>query len=234
MPTNLYFPGGQFATTDTADVSEVQILRGVVGTMKTTAIAAISAASRVRTLSLTPAHSTSVIRSKGVKVRVKLAGGKLATTSRAEVKYLINAAPISPPAGFLFLGSLATLSGQSAPSFSQTRAIKGDLTPIFFRIEGERLQSLHAKFIAKQKNVAGGVVPLRIEKTHPDAIEQTDPALDSATGIEVMTGNFSINAADTASFPETGEVEMGYAFQLTDGMGRTYTIEQGSFTVYSL
>jgi hypothetical protein len=57
--------------------------------------------------------------------------------------------------------------------------------------------------------------------------------MDTATGVETMTGNFAINPSDTAGLPNS-EIEFIYELTLSDGLGRVYSLESGKFRIYSV
>ena len=118
--------------------------------------------------------------------------------------------------------------GSSAPTFSGSRLVKGDLTPVSFKSQGQRLAGLNAEFTAKRKDdpLASPIVK------SGSAVHQTDPAVDSQTKIETVMGGFSIDPGDTENFPDS-EVELSYTLKFSDGLGRVYTVVSGSFTVYS-
>ncbi|QLE47874.1 hypothetical protein FD724_06945 [Nostoc sp. C057] len=118
--------------------------------------------------------------------------------------------------------------GSSAPVFSGSRLVRGDLTPVSFKIQGQKLDGLNAEFTAKRKD---DPLAAPIIKTG-SAIHQTDPAVDNQTKVETVMGSFYIEPADTEDFPDS-EVELSFVLKFSDGNGRVYTVVSGSFTVYS-
>lgn len=191
----------------------------------------ITAASRLRMLQVSEVKIQAQVRADAT-LRIICPPANAASHIRTQIKYFVNSGPIAPPEGYLSLQSLQSLrGGQLGRSLSGERLMKDDTIPVFFEIEGQKLATLQATFTAKQKNVAEGITPLMISKNGGE-IELSAPSIDPETGIERLTGNFSIASSDTSKFPER-EIEFGYRFVLSNGSGRNYTIEAGTLTVYS-
>jgi hypothetical protein len=216
--------GGTIASTITSDITEIKINKSFPGKITTTATTNIGAVGRTRSLILEPAIITSGIA--GTLKRKIGMPGVIATTSRSEIQYFLEASPTPPPKGQLLKADISVFLDKKAkpPLFAGSRLIKGDLIPLSFKIQGQKLAGLNASFMATSKD---GL--LTITKS---SIYEAAPTLDGLTTVETMTGSFSIDPADTASFPDS-EVEMSYKLVFSDSLGRYYTVEKGNFTVYS-
>ncbi|MBD2771143.1 hypothetical protein [Iningainema tapete] len=221
----LTLPSGTLATETSADVGEIKIVKNIGnGLITTKSSAGVGAVGRVRSLlamatpSLSPLTANIASSLSGtLKRKLKLPAGTIASTIVSALRFFLAAEQTPPPKGKL------TLAGSS---FAGSRLVKGDLIPLSFTITGQRLEGLTALYTAKRKD--NPLAPTLVKAN----IHLTDVAIDPKTGIETMTGAFSIEPADTESFPD-GEVELSYTFKLTDGLGRVYTLEKGSFTVFS-
>jgi hypothetical protein len=229
-----FFPAGAIASTSQAQVATFNLSKnlGRPGRFDSKMVASVGAIAKVRNLSALSAQFKSEIVG-GLKRLLTLSPGAISTQTKSAIKFFINAAPVAPPIGTLHLSTLQTLLNPqaSSPRFGG-RLVRGDLVPVCFKIQGEKMDGLNVRFSAKQKGVAIGVTPLTIVKVAPSTIKQTAPAIDQTTGVETLTGNFYIEPGDTELFPD-GEVEFAYHLSISDGNGRVYTLERGAFTVFS-
>jgi len=216
-------------TTETT-VEEIRLLRGLLDASKCTfdSVANVTATRRDRAPRIVPVEIATGVKG-AFKQLVKFGGGEIKLTTETDIAYFVNAVPVAPPKGVMGLASIDRIIDPNVVAvFNGCRLIKGDLIPVYFHVQGQRLTGLEGKFKAKQRRILDGSTPITLEKT---SIVESAPALDERTGIEIMTGNFAIEPTDTDGFPDY-EVEMVYQFLLSDGQGRTYTVATGYFTVY--
>ncbi|MBD2019177.1 hypothetical protein H6F43_03130 [Leptolyngbya sp. FACHB-36] len=165
--------------------------------------------------------------------RVRLVpAGPVTATIEVKVPYFLDARPVAAPIGKLGLATVQNFLDPNASlqSLSGQRLVRGDLIPLLFRVQGQKLTGLKGQLTVKR--VGSPPLPaLTITKSAPATITQADPTIDPQTKLETLSGQFAIEPGDTTGFPDT-EVELRYQFSLSDGLGRSYTIEQGTFTVY--
>jgi hypothetical protein len=227
----LNFPAGAITSITTANISAIKILAdfGRAGIIATTSIASVGSLGKKRSVEPGAIAFTSNL-SGTLKRKLNFPSGAIASVTQAQVKFFLNVSPAAPPKGWLHLADLSTLlhPGTRPPEFSGSRLVNGDLSPISFKIEGQKLEGLNAEFTAKRKD---DLTASPIIKTGT-AVHQAAPVLDDQTQIETMMGSFSIEPADTQNFPDS-EVELSYTLKFSDGLGRVYTVVSGSFTVYS-
>ncbi|MEH2201212.1 hypothetical protein [Nostoc sp.] len=227
--TNL--ASGVIASATTADIATIKIRKnlskpGVIATVSTASVGALG-----KKRSVKPDNIAFTSNLSGtLKRKLKFPAGAIASTTQSQVKFFLNVSPAAPPKGTLHRADLSTLlqPGSTAPAFSGSRLVKGDLTALSFKIQGQRLDGLNAEFTAKRKD---DLLASPIIKSG-SAVHQTDPAVDSQTKIETVMGSFAIDPGDTESFPDS-EVELSFTLKFSDGLGRVYTVVSGSFTVYS-
>lgn len=211
-------------------VESFKLLRGLLPTTQPKLSHSISCNSirRDRAPKIKPLLFVAMVKGQ-FKQWLELSGGTITAKFATDVAYFINAVPVAPPKGQMGLMSIQKVIDPKIPvGFNGARLIRGDLYPIYFHVQGQKLAGLTGTFKAKQRKVLPGASPIVFEKT---SVVEGAPSLDDRTGIEIMTGNFSLDPGDTDGFPDY-EVEMGYQFTLSDGMGRTYTVSTGFFTVY--
>lgn len=148
--------------------------------------------------------------------------------TETSVQYFLNATPAAPPIGNLQLPSVNSLLNPQfvAPAFSGSRHMRGDQVVVKFIARGQRLNGLVPEFHACRTDQPIGS-PHDIVKTGA-AINVTDPVRDTTTMVETLTGSFYIHPNDTANLLD-GETEFVYEFKLSDGLGRTFTLETGKF-----
>ncbi|WP_445634519.1 hypothetical protein NSTC745_06342 [Nostoc sp. DSM 114161] len=225
------FASGAIASTTTADIATIKIRKnlgkpGVIATVSTASVGALGKKRSVRPGAIAITSNLSGT----LKRKLKFPAGAIASVTQSQVKFFLNVSPVAPPKGSLHRADLSTLlqPGSTAPTFSGSRLVKGDLTPLSFKIQGQKLEGLEAEFTAKRKD---DPLVSPIVKTG-SAVHQTDPAIDSQTKIETVMGSFSIDPGDTEDFPDS-EVELSYTLKFSDGLGRVYTVVSGNFTVYS-
>jgi hypothetical protein len=227
--TNL--ASGVIASTTTADIATIKIRKNLSrpGVIATTTTASVGALGKKRSVKPDAVAFTSNL-SGTLKRKLHFPAGAIASTTQSQVKFFLNVSPVAPPKGSLHRADLSTLlqPNSTSPAFSGSRLVKGDLTPVSFKIQGQRLDGLNAEFTAKRKDdpqeppiVKSGA-----------AVHQTDPAVDSQTKVETVMGSFALEPADTEDFPDS-EVELSFVLKFSDGLGRVYTVVSGSFTVYS-
>jgi hypothetical protein len=229
-----FFPTGAIASVSEAQVATFNLTKnlGRPGRFESRLVASVGAIAKVRNLPSMVALFQSGISGKLNKL-VNLSPGTIVSHTKSAFKFFLNAAPVAPPIGTLHLSTLQALLNPkaSSPRFGG-RLVRGDLIPVCFRIQGEKMAGLNVRFSAKQKSVAIGVTPLTIVKVAPSTIKQTAPAIDPTNGVEMLTGNFYIEPGDTEMLPD-GETEFSYHLSISDGNGRVYTLDRGSFTVFS-
>lgn len=223
----LYFPSGSLATTTTApNITIIKVRRniGKPGLLATKSVASAGETTRKRSVQVEPSKFFSNL--EGIlKRKLKLGPAVIRSTTQANVKFFIAANPAPPPKGNLYLADItAWADGSTPPAFNGQRIIRGDLIPLTFKITGQRLSSLNMEFTAKRRDDGS-----LITKTNA---RLTDPVIDSKK-VETVYGTFTLDPGDTSGFPDS-EVELAYVLKLSDGLGRTYTIEYGSFTVFSV
>ncbi|MCC5640632.1 hypothetical protein LC593_33335 [Nostoc sp. CHAB 5844] len=230
MP-ELYFPSGTLASTTESDVDEIKIVKnlGRPGLIATVSTATAGLIAKKRSVRPDVANITSGL-SGTLKRNLNFPAGAIASLTQSQVKFFLNVSPVAPPKGTLHKADLGTLlqPGSTVPMFSGSRLVKGDLTPLSFKIQGQKLSGLTATFTAKRKD---DPTAAPIIKTGA-AVHQTASSVDNQTLVETMMGSFYIEPSDTSSFPES-EVELSYTLKFSDGLGRVYTVVSGSFTVYS-
>lgn len=164
------------------------------------------------------------------KVRFSPLSGR--SSMETLTQYFLNATPAVPPIGSLRLPNVNQLLNKAfvSPSFNGTQHAKGDQIVIQFMVKGQRMDGLKPMFSACRMDQPAGS-PHDLEKEGA-AISITDPVRDTTTSVETMTGSFFINPGDTLTLPD-GTIEFVYEFKLSDGLGRTYTLERGKFKVSS-
>lgn len=224
------FPVGIIATATTGAIATTATRKNISkpGRLETQSLASIGKVVRVRSLSLEKGNLTSTL-SGTMRRKLRFPAGVVATKTEGEVRFFLAVNPTAPPAATVYRASISTLiSGGNAPSFAGSRIIRGDLQPIAFKVIGQKLNGLFATFTAKRKDDATAAPIIKTGS----AIHLTQPVLDSKTGIETMMGALAIEPADTANFP-LQEIELTYTLRLSDGIGRTYTVEYGSFTIFN-
>lgn len=224
--TNL--ASGVIASTTTADIATIKIRKnlGRPGVIATVSTASVGALGKKRSVKPGAIALTSNLAGT-LKRKLRFPSGAIASTTQSQVKFFLNVSPAAPPKGSLHRADLSTLlqPGSSAPVFGGSRLIKGDLTPVSFKIQGQKLAGLEAEFTAKRKDdlLAAPIIKINVH--------QTDPVVDPTTKIETVMGSFAIEPGDTEDFPDS-EVELSFTLKFSDGLGRVYTVVSGSFTVY--
>jgi hypothetical protein len=187
-----------------------------------TSIISLAQVHRRRSVQLAPATFSGEVTG-GLKQLLRFSNGEVVGKLDANVLYFLNASPIAPPTGTLYRAALPT---QGQPNFNGSALTQGDLHPVSISIEGQRLLGLTAKFEAQSRGLN---TVISITKTN---IKLTAPALDPNTQVEKITGNFSFDPADFTIPADLQGIEFAYRFSLGDGMGRSYTLERGGFSVY--
>lgn len=219
----LIFPSGAFASTTIANIAQVKIRKnigkGLISNKVTTSIGGVG---RKRSLLLTTTQLTSAMTGT-LKRRLLLPSGACLTTSTAQVRFFLAAGQTPPPVGKIYRADVSTQQ-----LFNGSRLVRGDLIPLTLKVIGQKLAGLNAIITAKRLDNPLAAPLIK----SGSAIHQTAPVIDPQTGIESVSGSFAFLASDTEGFPDA-EVELHYTFKLTDGLGRVYTIECGSFTVYN-
>ena len=213
----LFFPNGAISSVTSVSVSTK--IRADIGHGNISSKSIFSVGSLERICNSFAITSIITASLKGtLKRRLKLSRGAIASTSSVSILEFVAESQSAPPTASLQVGNSA---------FARSRFVRGDLIPVNFMITGQRLAGLKGIFTAKVKNSLT-ISPLIIMN-----IGSSTPIVNPQTEIENSNGNFLIESADTATLPD-GETEFGYNFKLQDGNGRIYTVEVGSFTVYSV
>ena len=217
MP-KIFFPNGAIASTTSTSVSvKIKADIGGHGAIASKSIVSFGSLERLRNSFAVTSIITPTIKGT-LKRRLKFSGGAIASTTSVSVLEFIAESQSAPPTASLQVGTSA---------FKGSRFVRGDLIPVNFMITGQRLSGLKGIFTAKVKNSLT-ISPLIITN-----IGSSTPIVNPQTEVENSNGNFLIESADTTTLPD-GEIEFGYNFKLQDGNGRVYTVESGTFTVYSV
>lgn len=227
MPVQ-YLTGSPLATTTTAQVGQLRIVKNIArpGKFETKSILSVGKVTRVRSLITKPCLVTSNITGT-MRRKLIFPVGVMATTSRGSVRFFLAVSPVAPPDVQMFRASVySLLSGKNPPAWRGSRISKGDLVAISFKAQGQKLEGLFAEFTATRKDDPTAAPIIK----QGSAVHLTAPVVDEKTKVETMMGSFALEPADTDSFPNK-EVELSYKLRLLDGIGRVYTVECGSFTV---
>jgi hypothetical protein len=227
MPVQ-YFAAGTFSSAIATDVGTLKINKniGKPGRFDTQFVGSIGQVARIRNITPQPGVFTSTI-SGSIRRRLRFPVGSMNSTIRGEVRFFLAVSPVAPPEASLKRASLNALSSGFAPAFTGSRIPKGDLVPVSFKVQGQKLEGLFAEFTATRKDD-----PLAAPIAKSSTIHLTEPVEDEVTRFSTMMGSFAIEPSDTVNFPDT-EVELHYKLRLLDGIGRVYTVECGSFTVFN-
>ena len=168
-----------------------------------------------------------------LKRKVKFSPLSGQSTISTMTQYFLNATPSVPPAGNLRLPSVNQLLNKNfvAQGFNGSQHhTRGDQIVIQFVVKGQKMNGLKPSFCACRTDQPIGS-PHDLVK-EGSSISITDPVRDTTNDVETMSGSFFINPGDTAGLPD-GNLEFLYAFKLSDGLGRTYTLERGQFKISS-
>ncbi|MBW4598909.1 MAG: hypothetical protein KME29_04675 [Calothrix sp. FI2-JRJ7] len=227
MSTQLLI-GSALASLAETEIGELNLVKNIAkpGRFETKTVMAVGKVVRERSLVTKPCLVTSNITGT-MRRKLIFPIGSMATSSNGAVKFFLAVNPVAPPEATMYRASISTLlSGGKTPAWRSSQITKGDLVPVTFKVQGQKLEGLFAEFTATRKDDPDAAP---IVKTG-NAFHLTAPVVDSKTRIETMAGSFAIEPADTLSFPNQ-EVELSYRLRLLDGIGRVYTVECGSFTV---
>jgi hypothetical protein len=224
MPVQ-YFSSGTLNSAITTDVGTLKTNKniGKPGRFDTKFIASVGVVARIKSVTPQPAIFKSGI-SGSLRRKLRFPPGSMNSTIRGEVRFFLAVSPVAPPEASLKRATIAALSS-SAPGFTGSRIPKGDLVPLSFKVQGQKLSGLFAEFTATRKDDLLAIIK-------SGTIHLTSPVEDETTKLETMMGRFALEPDDTANFPNK-EVELSYRLRLLDGIGRVYTVECGSFTVYN-
>jgi hypothetical protein len=165
--------------------------------------------------------------SAGLRLRVSLGAMTMHTTSLGSAVYLLNKVTIARPKGTLMVATVDPLlnPGTGYLSFGGTRVIRGDLFPLWMVVEGQRLGLLTGTLEIKGTDPVSGTL-----YQFTKSVTLAAPT-DVNANVERVSARVQIEPIDTNAMPDR-EIELRYAFRLTDGNGRVYTPETGFFTVY--
>ena len=169
----------------------------------------------------------------GFKRQIRLNPIMAEATIETRTQYFLNATPAVPPAGNLRLPSVNQLLSKNyiAQAFNGSQQhTRGDQIIIQFVVRGQRMDGLRPAFYACRTDQPSGS-PHDLTKGGNE-ISMTDPVRDTTNGLETMSGSFFINPNDTIGLPD-GTLEFTYEFKLSDGLGRTFTLERGRFKISS-
>ena len=222
----LYLPSLTSTISSVVDVSQWRVRKNLGRGASSRSLSSVDANLTGRVRSRKPDFIT--IESKGTaRIGSKLYFRPLiaVTTSQVEVKSFVASIPSAPPEGSLHRTTVAGLiNNANSPAFNGSRLVRGDLSPVSFKIIGQRLEGLEADFIAKNKAIG-----VTIAKSN---IHLSAPSLDNLNlDTQILMGQFAIEPSDTNSLPDQ-EIEFQYQLKFSDGLGRVYTLEMGYFTVY--
>ncbi len=226
--TQLYLPALTLAVQSVMTVSRSKIRknlgRGAVLRAKTAV--QVTRSGRVRAVAPEPIQITTRT-STGLRSRVYLRPLPLRVAVVTTCDSFLLTIPVAVPEGRLYRSTLAGLrSSAQAPSLNRSRLVIGDSVPLAFQITGQKLAGLNAQLIAKPK--VNLTAPTIIKQG--GSVHQTSPVLAPDLGTETMMGQLTLESGDTAGL--TQETEFDFQLKFTDGLGRVYTVEVGTFTVY--
>lgn len=160
---------------------------------------------------------------EGVLKRVRRLPGAAAETFFGKISVFIDSTITATPTARLYLYQADcpdfTENNLAGHSFTRT-----DYLAIGFKCCGDKMVGLQPYFQAGL--TTGGVL---INKG--PANMSINPIFSASSNEEHLTGMFSITEVDTASLPADTQSELIYRFWLSDGVGRNYTLEEGSLTV---
>ncbi len=160
---------------------------------------------------------------EGVLKRARLLSGKIIETFSGKVSVFIDATITATPTARLYLYQAG------CPEFIENnlaghRFTRMDYLAIGFKCCGDKMAGLQPYFQAGLKT--GGVL---INKG--PANMTINPIFLASANEEHLTGMFSITEVDTAPLPADTQSELIYRFWLSDGVGRNYTLEEGSLII---
>jgi hypothetical protein len=189
--------------------------------------ASIVGVSRLR--SFPEAKAFSEFQSKAeIKLRLNFGAMTIGATSTTEVVGFVNRNTTAIPKGKLLVSNVDPLINRTIayPPLNGKRLVKGDLTPIQILVEGQKLGDLSGILEVKGRDLATSAV-YNFTCSANFAAQSFESQL-----VERRSGALAIEPYQTNGFPIDKEIPCQYKFVLTDGNGRIYTIETGSFTVY--
>lgn len=223
-----YFSSGNLGSAIATSVDALTTRKNIAkpGQFNTKLTASIIQVTRIRSLVSQPAILGSNLTGS-LRRKLRLPVGSMSNALHGEVRFFLAVSPVAPPEAKLSRASIAAILSGNAPGFAGSRIPKGDLVPVSFKVQGQKLSGLFAEFTATRKDD-----PNAAPITKTNTIHLTSPVGNEATKLETMMGSFAIEPGDTVNFPNQ-EVELSYRLRLLDGIGRVYTVELGSFTVYS-
>lgn len=222
-----YFSSGNLNSAIATEVGSLQTRKNIAkpGRFDSKLTASIGQVTRIRSLVSQPAIFESNLTGS-LRRKLRLPVGSMNSVLQGEAKFFLAVNPVAPPEAKLSRASIAAVLSGNAPGFSGSRIPKGDLVPVSFQVQGQKLSGLFAEFTATRKDDPNAAPILKTNTIH-----LTAPSENEATKLEVMMGGFALEPSDTAGFPSK-EIELIYKLRLLDGIGRVYTVERGSFTVY--
>lgn len=160
---------------------------------------------------------------EGVLKRARRLPGEIVETFSGKVSVFIDATITATPTARLYLYQAEcpefTEDNLAGHSFTRT-----DYLAIGFKCCGDKMAGLQPYFQAGL--TTGGIL---INKG--PANMTINPIFSASANEEHLTGMFSITEVDTAPLPADAQSELIYRFWLSDGVGRNYTLEEGSLTV---
>lgn len=227
MPIQYFSPGSLSAAIATS-VGTLDTRKNISkpGRFDTKLTASMGRITRIRFLVSQPAVFQSNLTGS-LRRKLRLPVGSMVNAIHGEVKFFLAVSPTAPPEAKLSRASIAAVISGNAPGFAGSRIPRGDLIPVSFKVQGQKLSGLFAEFTATRKDDPNAAPILKTNTIH-----LTTAVEDDATKLEVMMGSFALEPSDTVNFPNK-EVELSYRLRLLDGIGRVYTVECGSFTVYN-
>ena len=222
-----YFSSGNLASTIATEVGTLSTRKNIAkpGRFDSKLTASVGRITRIRSLVSQPAIFESKLTGS-LRRKLQFPVGSLNNAIHGEIKFFLAITPVAPPEAKLSRASIAAVLSGNAPGFAGSRIPKGDLIPVSFKVQGQKLSGLFAEFTATRKDDPSAAPILKTNEIH-----LTAPVEDETTKLEIMMGGFALEPSDTASFPSK-EVELSYRLRLLDGIGRVYTVERGTFTVY--
>lgn len=229
MPNILDFANSQNNPISRATAIGPKLIKSLTSPSPISALSAASVnnISRIRSFPIAKATSSSKSATK-LSCRVNFGAGTIEGKSQTRVTGFVNTIPVAVPKGKLLIAVTDPLlnPGFANPALHSYRMARLDSLPIFAIVEGQRLEDLSGLLQVKGRDLVTQAL-----YNFQCSMVFAAPTSEIQT-VQRRSGRIQIEPNQTESFPLDKEVLCQYKFTLTDGNGRTYTIEVGSFTIY--
>lgn len=218
--------GSAFSSAQTTATKLIKNL-GSPGYMSAHSHASVVGVSRMRSFPEAKAYSEFKSKTQ-IKLRLNFGEMTIGATSTTEMVGFVNRNTIAIPKGKLLVSNVDPLINRTIayPPLNGKRLAKGDLTPIQILVEGQKLGDLSGVLEIKGRDLATTTI-YTFTCFASFAAQSFENQL-----VERRSGSLAIEPYQTSGFPIDKEISCQYKFVLTDGNGRIYTVETGSFTVY--